>query len=417
MAQFGIVYRPVKFSEVVGNKVAVHAIQNALTKGTIGNCIAIVGNSGIGKSTLARIIASVLNSPKKVYDENGMIEPDVESDEVQDIVKGRFNRAVYCYNGTDLGIDSLRDLAEKLSYDPLVDNYTVVIIEEAQTVPSASFKAFLNLLESKTSCYWILTSTDSKKFSNTFGNDNANQEKNAFRSRLSMYKLQPITTEEIGNYLFNLYTTKIDPDGKIGDNVLELIPYIAQNAKNNLRQAVNDLSIAVDSECTCKEDLIKLLNYQDDEKESDMVISMLYKDKTALHFIRDCNTVEESFVYWYKIISNNALRDMLGEPFETAWKEKAYKRMKQSGNIMKLYDVFNRTQQLCGAYFNTNVFISMLYEYYSEKAEPKRNTETKVEEIKEIEPVKTVKKVIRDIVVQDVSPTEPIFKKVKKIIK
>lgn len=366
MPSLGIVYRPTKFSEVVGNKVAVHAIQNGCTKGTIGNCIALVGTSGIGKSTLAKIIASVLNSPKKVYDDNGMIEPDVESPAVQDIISGRFCRSVYCYNGTDLVMDKLRDLTERLSYDSMTDNYNIVIIEEAQTIPAQSFKAFLNLVESKTNVYFILTSTDTKKFSNTFGNDNVTQEKNAFRSRLSLYKLQPITTDEISEYLFNLYTTKIDPDGKLGDGVLELIPYIAQNSKNNLRNAINDLGVAIDSECTSKEDLIKLLNYTDDEKESELVISMLNKDKSALKYINEhMDDLENNIPYWYKIISNNALRDIIGEPFEQEWKEKVYNKMMKSGNLLNLYRAFNETQQLCGVYFNPNVFISKIYEYYN----------------------------------------------------
>lgn len=399
MASLGIVYRPIRFSEVVGNKVAVHAIQNGCTKGTIGNCIALVGGSGIGKSTLARIIASTLNSPNKVYDENGMIEPDVDSATCQDIICGRFNRSVYCYNGSDLVMDKVRELTEKLSYDSMYDKYNIILVEEAQLVPSASFKAFLNLIESKTDCYFILTSTDIKKFSNTFGSDNANQEKNAFRSRLSLYKLQPISTDEISEYLFTLYTTKLDPDGKLGDGILELIPYIAQNSKNNLRNAINDLGVAIDSECTTKEDLINLLNYQDDEKESEMVISMLYKDKTALNYINDSNDIEGNFVYWYKILSNNALRDMLDKPFETTWKEKSFKRMKESGNLQNLYEVFNRTQQLCGAYFNPNVFISFLYEYY-------KGT-----------PTKTVNRLVENTSNQVTTQNEVAIKKVKKIVK
>ena len=126
-----------------------------------------------------------------------------------------------------------------------------------------------------------------------------------------------------------------------------------------------------------------------------MVISMLYKDKTALKYINDSTDIESNFGYWYKIISNNALRDMLGEPFESAWKEKSYKRMKESGNLLSLYEVFNRTQQLCGAYFNSNVFISMLYEYYCGKDKPNRLVENTINNPSSQETVvKKVKKII-----------------------
>lgn len=386
--QFGIEYRPRTFKEFVGNHNVVHSIQNALTKGTLGNAICIIGNSGIGKSTLARLIASTLNSEREIFDDDGMREPDLECSAVKDIMEQRFNRSVTCYNGGDLTVDKMREINENLSYDSLVDKNTILIIEESQMINPTAMKQLLTILEAnRPNTYIIMTSTDTKKFSNTFGSDNANQEKNALRSRLSMYKLSPISTDEISQYLFDLFTTKIDPDGKLGDGVLELIPYIAQNSKQNIRQSLNDLSVAIDSECNDKEDLIRLLNYTDDEKESEMVISLLYKDKTALRFINNATDIEGNFVYWYKILSNNALRDMIGEPFDSSWKEKSYKRMKESGNLLSLYEVFNKTQQLCGAYFNQNVFISMLYSYYCDNKI--------IESVKNENVVKKVKKIVK----------------------
>lgn len=371
MAQLGIEYRPRKFSEFVSNRKVIHSIQNAITKGTLGNAICIIGNSGIGKSTLARLIASTLNSEHEVFDENGLREPDLECSAVKDINEQRFNRSVTCYNGGDLTVDKMREFGESLAFDSLIDRYKITIIEEAQQIPSVSMKQLLTILESNTNSYIILTSTDEAKFSNTYGKDNSTREKNALRSRLSLYHLSQVTTEEISDYLFQTFTTKIDPEGKLPDEALEILPYIAQNAKGNIRQALNDLSVVLDSECYNKEDLIQLLGYTDEEKESDMVISMLYKDKTALKFINDhLDTLSENIPYWYKILSNNALRDMMNEPFDSAWKEKSFKKMKDSGNLSALYDVFNKTQQLCGAYFNSNVFVSFLYEYYNGKTKP-----------------------------------------------
>ena len=360
--QFGIQYRPKTFKEFVGNHNVVHSIQNALTKGTLGNAICIVGGSGIGKSTLARLIAMTLNSEKKIFDENGMREPDLECSAVKDIVEQRFNRSVTCYNGGDLTVDKMRELNESMCYDSLVDDNTIIIIEEAQMINATAMKQLLTILEmNRPNTYVILTSTDESKFSNSYGKDNATREKNALRSRISLYKLNPITTDEISDYLFQLFTTKIDPNGEMGDTILELIPYIAQNSKNNIRQALNDLSVALDSECTSKDDLIKLLNYTDEEKEADIVISLLNKDKSALKYINDnLNNLGDMIPYWYTILSNNALRDMIGEPFEVQWKEKSFTKMKASGNLLALYKVFNETQQLCSSYFNPNVFISKI---------------------------------------------------------
>ena len=399
--QFGIEYRPKTFKEFIGNHNVIHSVQNAITKGTLGNAICIVGGSGLGKSTLARLIASTLNSEHEIFDENGMREPDLECSAVKDINEQRFNRSVTCYNGGDLTVDKMREINESLSYDSMIDKNTILIIEESQMINNTALKQLLTILEAnRPNTYIIMTSTDTKKFSNSFGSDNSNQERNALRSRLSMYKLSPITTDEISQYLFELFTTKIDPNGDMGDGILELIPYIASNSKQNIRQAINDLSVAIDSECKTKEELIQLLNYTDDEKESEYVISMLYKDKAILKFIQENKDISENFNYWYSIISNNALRDMLGEPFDSAWKEKSYKKMKDSGNLIALYDVFNRTQQLCSAYFNSNVFISMLYEYYcGNNHNPKRlveNASSNPPSTSETMVVKKVKKVVKE---------------------
>ena len=89
----------------------------------------------------------------------------------------------------------------------------------------------------------------------------------------------------------------------------------------------------------------------------------------------------------------------MNEPFDSAWKEKSFKKMKDSGNLSALYDVFNKTQQLCGTYFNSNVFVSFLYEYYNGKTKPT------VSRLMEKDSEKTT---------NDSAPT--VVKKVKKIV-
>jgi hypothetical protein len=86
----------------------------------------------------------------------------------------------------------------------------------------------------------------------------------------------------------------------------------------------------------------------------------------------------------------------MNTPFEENWKEKAYLKMVKSGNIINLYNVFNKSQQLCGAYFNPNVFVSCLYEYYKSNT-PNRLTESNsIVETPQPTVVKKVKKVIQE---------------------
>ena len=389
----GIEYRPKSFKEVIAQTNAVKALQNGITNKTIGSSLAILGPSGVGKSTLARVVAMALQCENPQKDENGLVEPCGKCPHCLDIINGKFNKDILVLNGNDLVQDRMRELEEELSYDPLISNQKIVIIEESQLIPTQSSKSLLVLLEKNLPhATIILTSTSEEKFANSYAKDNSSRERNALRSRLSVYKLSQPTSEQIADYMFKLFATEIDPDGKLPDACMEMIPYIAQNSKGNIRQGLNDMSVMLDSECYNKSDLIELLGYQDDEKESDMVISLLYKDKTALKYISESNDVSGNFNYWYKILSDNALRDMIGEPFGQSWKEKNYAKMKASGNILTLYEAFNRTQQLCGNYFNPNVLISMLYEYYNGKQEPKRLVESASPQQDAI--VKKVKKVV-----------------------
>jgi hypothetical protein len=73
--------------------------------------------------------------------------------------------------------------------------------------------------------------------------------------------------------------------------------------------------------------------------------------------------------------------------------------MKASGNLLALYKVFNETQQLCSSYFNPNVFISKIYEYYCGN---NQNTKRLVENTSSVQP--------------NVETTPTVVKKVKKIV-
>lgn len=262
---FGIKYRPRKFSEVVGQNTVIKTVQNYLFKGDLPQSIALIGNSGCGKSTTARIVAMTLNCEHPIK-ENEKIEPCGCCASCKDIINERFDRGVSCYNGADLVIDEMRKLEEDLKYDSMIDENKVIIIEEAQMVPSGAFKEFLTMLEvERKNVHFILTSTSEEKFSNSYAKDNKSREGNAFRSRISLLKIKSVTTDEISEHLFAILN-KIDPDGKIDERVIDLIPYIAYNSKNNVRQALNDFETCINSECYDKNELGNLLGYVDEEK-------------------------------------------------------------------------------------------------------------------------------------------------------
>jgi DNA polymerase III gamma/tau subunit len=223
----------------------------------------------------------------------------------------------------------------------------------------------LEILEGNHShVHWILTSTDKAKFTNSFSKTNKGQQQNAFRSRLAFYNLQPITTDEIKDFLFS-YLSKIDPDEKVPDVFIdEGLQVIAENSKNNLRQAINDFATALSSEAYSAEDVRTLLGYEDEQKEYAQILLLARKDKGALTYISELEDVEGFFVYAWKIISNIAMREMTGNVEKEEWKERTAQQVISTGNLSALFNLFNNTWKMNNGYFNGNTFISELYAYY-----------------------------------------------------
>lgn len=369
MAMLGISERPISFKSIIGQKKIVEGIQRGISTNTLSNVILFCGPSGVGKSTLARLVAMTLNCENPVKTEDGLIEPCGQCKHCKDIIEGRYNLGTSSYNGNEINADSIKEIEEDLSYNSQFSKHKILIFEEIQNVTNTAKMRFKNILESpqneKNGVYILMTTTDENQYKSSYDKANSSREKNAIRGRLAFYNLSNVTIDDISNYLFEVYTNKLDPNGDF-DEGLELIPYIAQNACGSVRTALNDLQQMFNMRAFDKDELFKILGYTDEEKEAELVNSLLFKDKTVLHYIKEhTKDLEGNFPYWYSILSSLALRDMLDEPFEQEYKEKNYQRCKKSGNIQNLFRAFNETQQLCGTYFNSNVFISKIYEYYN----------------------------------------------------
>lgn len=361
---FGIEYRPIQFSQIVGQKTIVKGVQNYLTKNKFPQASVFVGVSGCGKSTTARLVAMALNCEHVKMTENG-IEPCCECPSCKDIINERFSRSVTVYNGSDVSIDVIRKIEDDVKYDSNFDKNKILIFEEAQLIKTDAFKSFLTLIENeRKNVYFILTSTDTKKFSNSYGKDNKSQETNAFRSRLGLFTIKQISTEDISNHLFSILE-KIDPDEKLPEDFINAIPLIAQNSKNNLRQALNDFETCLNCECYKDEEIKILLNYVDEQKESEILLKIANKDPSAIIDVQQLEDIP--FNYWFEIISNIALREISNVPFNEQWREKSAQSIINTNNVKNLMDLFIKTNSECLGYFNKNVFIGNLYSYYKNK--------------------------------------------------
>ena len=137
-------YRPQKFSEVIGQEHVTRTLQNALEQGRTAHGYIFSGHRGIGKTTVARILAAALNcrsSDRPVAEPCGVCESCTE------IRTGNAVDVIEIDAATNRGIDEIRELREAARYRPARDRFKIYILDEAHQITDAAFNALLKTLE------------------------------------------------------------------------------------------------------------------------------------------------------------------------------------------------------------------------------------------------------------------------------
>jgi len=137
-------YRPQKFSEVIGQEHVTRTLQNAIEQGRTAHGYIFSGHRGIGKTTVARLLAMALNcrsADKPVPEPCGICESCTE------IRAGNSVDVIEIDAATNRGIDEIRELREAARYRPARDRFKIYILDEAHQITDAAFNALLKTLE------------------------------------------------------------------------------------------------------------------------------------------------------------------------------------------------------------------------------------------------------------------------------
>ena len=137
-------YRPQKFSDVIGQEHVTRTLKNAIEQQRIAHGYIFSGHRGIGKTTIARILAMALNCRSK---DHPVPEPCGVCDSCVEIRAGNAVDVIEIDAATNRGIDEIRELRDAARYRPARDRFKIWILDEAHQITDAAFNALLKTLE------------------------------------------------------------------------------------------------------------------------------------------------------------------------------------------------------------------------------------------------------------------------------
>ncbi|GGG90489.1 DNA polymerase III subunit gamma/tau [Silvibacterium dinghuense] len=141
-------YRPQRFSDVAGQDHVTRTLLNALSQGRIAHGYIFSGHRGIGKTTIARILAMALNCRREIGSpERPTPEPCSTCESCTEIRQGNAVDVIEIDAATNRGIDEIRELRDAARYRPARDRYKIYILDEAHQITDAAFNALLKTLE------------------------------------------------------------------------------------------------------------------------------------------------------------------------------------------------------------------------------------------------------------------------------
>ncbi len=146
-------YRPQRFSDVVGQDHVTRTLGHALEQGRIAHGYIFSGHRGIGKTTIARILAMALNCRRVVgtvehpNPERPSYEPCGTCESCEEVRAGNSVDVIEIDAATNRGIDEIRELRDAARYRPARDRYKIYILDEAHQITDAAFNALLKTLE------------------------------------------------------------------------------------------------------------------------------------------------------------------------------------------------------------------------------------------------------------------------------
>lgn len=269
-------WRPQKFSELIGQDSVVRTLSHAILKERIASAYLFTGPRGIGKTSVARILAKAINCLNP-----NQYEPCSDCDNCQAIALGHHLDVLEIDGASNRGIDQIRDLRDNVQFAPASAKYKIYIIDEVHMLTQEAFNALLKTLEEPPAhVKFMFATTEPHRLPNTI------------LSRCQRFDLNKISDQHIATHLETIAKAE---NILVEKGVFELIARTADGAMRDAESILDQLAVFADEKVQLS-DAYQMLGTAGEDFFISLIQSVIENDfEKAFALIEDADKAGKDF--------------------------------------------------------------------------------------------------------------------------